>query len=147
VETLTDNKNRTAGDVRHYFDKFGGNLGTNGCVSFMFTQKGIVVVENNGLDEDKLAEDIIEAGGNDYNLDTDVAEIETDPADAGRIGEALSKLGYTVLSAETDMIPSTYVDLTDPEDIRKMNLLLDSLEDNDDVQQVYHNWNNEDEED
>ncbi|MDR0947142.1 MAG: YebC/PmpR family DNA-binding transcriptional regulator [Ruminococcus sp.] len=140
VETLTDNKNRTAGDVRHYFDKFGGNLGTNGCVSFLFTQKGIVILDNVDIDEDKLAEDIIEYGANDYNIDDDVVEIETEPADAVSIGESLKNAGYTVLSADTDMIPSTYVELTDPDDIKKMNLLLDTLEDNDDVQRVYHNF-------
>jgi YebC/PmpR family DNA-binding regulatory protein len=140
VETLTDNKNRTAGDIRHYFDKFGGNLGTNGCVSFMFTSKGIIVIANNNLDENKLADDIIEVGADDYQLSDDAAEVETAPGDVMSIAESLRALGYEILSAESSQIPSTYVTLTEEDDIRRMNLLLESLEDNDDVQNVYHNW-------
>jgi YebC/PmpR family DNA-binding regulatory protein len=140
VETLTDNKNRTAGDVRHYFDKFGGNLGTNGCVSFLFTNRGIIVIENNSLDENKLADDIIEAGADDYKLSDDAAEVETAPSEVTEIAEKLRAMGYEILSAESSMIPSTYVTLTEEDDIRKMNLLLESLEENDDVQNVYHNW-------
>jgi YebC/PmpR family DNA-binding regulatory protein len=140
VETLTDNKNRTAGDVRHYFDKFGGNLGTNGCVSFLFTSKGIIVINNNSLDENKLADDIIEAGADDYKLSDDAAEVETAPSEVTEIAETLRSMGYEILSAESSMIPSTYVTLTEEDDIRKMNLLLESLEENDDVQNVYHNW-------
>jgi YebC/PmpR family DNA-binding regulatory protein len=140
VETLTDNKNRTAGDIRHYFDKFGGNLGTNGCVSFMFTSKGIIVIANNNLDENKLADDIIEVGADDYQLSSDAAEVETAPGEVMSIAESLRALGYEILSAESSQIPSTYVTLTEEDDIRRMNLLLESLEDNDDVQNVYHNW-------
>jgi YebC/PmpR family DNA-binding regulatory protein len=140
VETLTDNKNRTAGDVRHYFDKFGGNLGTNGCVSFLFTNRGIIVIENNSLDENKLADDIIEAGADDYKLSDDAAEVETAPSEVTEIAEKLREMGYEILSAESSMIPSTYVTLSEEDDIRKMNLLLESLEENDDVQNVYHNW-------
>jgi YebC/PmpR family DNA-binding regulatory protein len=144
VETLTDNKNRTAGDVRHFFDKFGGNLGTSGCVSFMFTAKGAVEAERGTFDEDKIAEDVIEAGGDDYEIDDDIIEIETEPGNAVAVSEALAAVGYKILSADSTMIPSTYVQLTDPDDIKKMNLLLDTLEDNDDVQKVYHNWDSED---
>ena len=140
VETLTDNKNRTAGDVRHYFDKFGGNLGTSGCVSFMFSEKGIVVVENTGLDEDKVMEDIFDAGAADFTMDEDTIEIETEPNEVGAVREALSARGYNVISAEAMQIPATYTTLTDEDDIKKMNLLLEALEDNDDVQNVYHNW-------
>lgn len=140
VETLTDNKNRTAGDIRHYFDKFGGNLGTTGCVSFMFSEKGIVICENTGLDEDKVMEDIFDCGGSDFSMDDDEIEIETEPGDVGSVREALTAKGYNVLSAEAMKIPSTYTTLTDEEAIRKMNLLLEHLEDNDDVQNVYHNW-------
>jgi YebC/PmpR family DNA-binding regulatory protein len=140
VETLTDNKNRTAGDVRHYFDKFGGNLGTNGCVSFLFSSKGIIVINNNSLDENKLADDIIEVGADDYQLSDDAAEVETASGEVTEIAEKLRALGYEILSAESSMIPSTYVALTEEDDIRKMNLLLESLEENDDVQNVYHNW-------
>lgn len=140
VETLTDNKNRTAGDVRHYFDKFGGNLGTAGCVSFMFSAKGIIILENTGLDEDKVMENVFDLGASDYNINSETAEIETEPNDLNAIREGLEVKGYKILSAEVDMIPSTYTKLTDEEAIKKMTLLLEHLEDNDDVQRVYHNW-------
>ncbi len=142
VECLTDNKNRTAGDVRHYFDKFGGNLGTSGCVSFMFTKKGIVLVENNGIDEDKLMDDAFECGADDMNTEDDVIEISCEPSELRNVREGLTEKGYNVLSAEVDQIPSTYTTLTDEDHIKKMGLLLDMLEDNDDVQNVYHNWEN-----
>lgn len=147
VETLTDNKNRTAGDVRHYFDKFGGNLGTTGCVSFMFSDKGIVIVENTGLDEDQVMEDVFDAGASDFTMDEDSIEIETEPNDVSAVREALTSKGYNVLSAEVEKIPATYTTLTDEDDIKKMGLLLEHLEDNDDVQNVYHNWDMPEEED
>lgn len=140
VEALTDNKNRTAGDVRHYFDKFGGNLGTTGCVSYMFAQKGVIVLENEGLDEDQVMEDCMEAGAEEFDFTEEAVEIETDPADCSSVREYLEGKGYHILSAEVEQVPSTMTKLTDPEDIRKMNLLLDSLEDNDDIQNVFHNW-------
>ena len=140
VECLTDNKNRTAGDVRHYFDKFGGNLGTTGCVSFMFTDKGEIVVENNGADEDKIMEDIFEAGADDFNIDDDVIEIACGPNDVSAVREALEGMGYNVLSAEAAKVPSNYTTLTDEDALKKMRLLLENLEDNDDVQNVDHNW-------
>lgn len=146
VETLTDNKNRTAGDIRHYFDKFGGNLGTTGCVSFMFSEKGIVIVDNTGLDEDKVMEDIFDCGASDFTMDDDEIEIETEPSDVGAVREALEAKGYKVISAEAMQIPSTYTTLTDEDAIRKMNLLLENLEENDDVQNVYHNWDMPEEE-
>ncbi len=140
VECLTDNKNRTAGDVRHYFDKFGGNLGTTGCVSFMFSDKGEIVIENNGADEDKIMEDCVSAGADDFNIDDDVIEIACGPNDVHSVREALTEMGYNVLSAEAAKVPSSYTTLTDEDAIKKMNLLLENLEDNDDVQNVYHNW-------
>ena len=142
VECLTDNRNRTAGEIRHYFDKFGGNLGTSGCVSFMFSTKGIVVLDNEDgdIDEDKAMEDILEAGGDDFSFEDGCVEITTEPNDAAAVGEALAGMGYKVLSAESAMIPSTYTALTDEDHIKKMTLLLDTLEDNDDVQNVWHNW-------
>ncbi len=140
VECLTDNKNRTAGDVRHYFDKFGGNMGTTGCVSFMFTRKGIIVLENDGCDEDKLMEDCFEAGANDFNVEDDSIEVTADPNDVYKVAEALKGMGYTVASAEDTMVPSTYTTLTDENHLKFMNLLLEALDDNDDVQEVYHNW-------
>ncbi len=140
VECLTDNKNRTAADVRHYFDKFGGNLGTSGCVSFMFSSKGIVVVENNGIDEDTLMEDAFEFGADDLSVEDEVAEISCEPSALGDLRDGLTSKGYIVLSAEVDSIPATYTTLTDEDHIKKMNLMLEHLEDNDDVQNVYHNW-------
>ncbi|MGN0599830.1 MAG: YebC/PmpR family DNA-binding transcriptional regulator [Oscillospiraceae bacterium] len=149
VETLTDNKNRTAGDIRHYFDKFGGNLGTTGCVSFMFSSKGIIVADGAGLDEDKVMEDVFDLGAADFSMEDDTIEIETEPNDLSSVRDGLVAKGYKLISADVEMIPSTYTTLTDEESIRKMNLLLDTLEDNDDVQNVYHNWDmpEEDEED
>ena len=142
VECLTDNRNRTAGEVRHYFDKFGGNLGTSGCVSFLFTTKGIVVLDNEDedIDEDKAMEDILEAGGDDFTFEDGCVEITTDPNTVTEVGKALEDMGYKVLSAEPAKIPSTYTTLTDEDHIKKMGLLLDALDDNDDVQNVWHNW-------
>ena len=142
VECLTDNRNRTAGEIRHYFDKFGGNMGTSGCVSFMFTTKGIVVLDNEDgdIDEDKAMEDILEAGGDDFSFEDGCVEITTEPNEVAAVGEALAAMGYKVLSAEPAKIPSTYTTLTDEDHIKKMGLLLETLEDNDDVQNVWHNW-------
>lgn len=142
VECLTDNKNRTAGDVRHYFDKFGGNLGTPGCVSFMFSEKGIVLLENTGLDEDQVMEDCFEFDADDLNTDDEeVIEVSCDPSAVSALRDGLTAKGYNVISAEVMKLPATYTTLEDEEAIRKMNLLLEHLEDNDDVQNVYHNWN------
>lgn len=142
VECLTDNRNRTAGEIRHYFDKFGGNLGASGCVSFMFSLKGIVVLNNEegNIDEDKAMEDILESGAEDFSFEDGCVEITTDPAEAGKVAEALAALGYEVISAEAEQVPSTYTKLTDEEHIKKMGLLLETLDDNDDVQNVWHNW-------
>ena len=144
VYTTTDNRNRTASDMRHYFDKFGGNLGQTGCVSFMFEDKGHIVIvdEDEKINEDELMEAALEAGAEDVRGEDGVYEIFTDVSDLGAVREALESKGYTLESAEKDKIPSTYVTLSDEEDIRHMNLLLEHLEDNDDVQEVYHNWEN-----
>lgn len=140
VECLTDNKNRTAGDIRHAFDKFGGNMGTSGCVSFMFSTQGTIVLENNGADEDKIMEDCMDAGADDFNIEDEVIVLTCDPTSVREVNEAVTALGYTVLSAEVEKIPSTYTTLTDEDDIKKMGLMLEMMEDNDDVQNVYHNW-------
>ena len=142
VECLTDNKNRTAGDIRHFFDKFGGNMGTSGCVSFMFSDVGTVVMENNGADEDKIMEDCFEAGADDFNVDDDVIEISCDPNQVSSVRETLEGMGYKVLSAEAEKVPSNYTTIEDEDAIKKMGLLLEHLEDDDDVQNVYHNWEN-----
>ncbi len=140
VECLTDNKNRTAGEVRHYFDKYGGNLGTPGCVSFMFSQKGIIMIENDGIDEDKIMEDCFEFGADDFSVEDETIEVTTTPANTHGLRESLAELGYNILSAEIEQVPATYTTLTDEDSIKKMNNLLDHLEDNDDVQNVWHNW-------
>ncbi|MBE6608671.1 MAG: YebC/PmpR family DNA-binding transcriptional regulator [Ruminococcaceae bacterium] len=146
VTTATDNRNRTAGDIRHFFDKFGGNLGQTGCVSYMFTDTGVIVVENDGsIDEEALMEAALEAGATDFSADEDVFEIHTETSDLSAVKEALEAAGYVIVSAEEDKIPSTYVELTDEDDIKKMNLLIMNLEDHDDVQDIYHNWENADE--
>ncbi|HAH78366.1 MAG TPA: YebC/PmpR family DNA-binding transcriptional regulator [Ruminococcaceae bacterium] len=146
VETLTDNRNRTAGDLRHYFDKFGGNLGTSGCVSFLFQRKGVLVVEREGHDEDKVMEDCLEAGASDFQADDDVFEIYTEPDDFSGVRTDLEKKGYRFVSAQIEMVPNTYVTLNDEGAASRMQHLLDALEDNDDVQNVWHNWENPEEE-
>ncbi|MBP5303818.1 MAG: YebC/PmpR family DNA-binding transcriptional regulator [Clostridia bacterium] len=140
VETLTNNRNRTAADVRHAFDKFGGNLGQSGCVSFMFNKKGVLVIESEGLDEDKVMEDALEAGASDFAADDDVFEITTEPDDFSAVYDDLSAKGYNFVSAEVEMVPDMYNTITDDEAITKMEKLLDMLDDNEDVQNVWHNW-------
>ena len=141
VETLTDNRNRTAGDLRHYFDKFGGNLGTNGSVSWMFDDKGIIVIaKDDGIDEDTLMSDALEFGADDFSSDGEYFEISTSPDDFRSVRDALEQKGYKFETAEVEKIPQTNVTLTDEHDILMMEKLLESLEDNDDVQKVYHNW-------
>ncbi len=143
VTTATDNRNRTGGEVRHFFDKYGGNLGQSGCVSFMFDDKGVIVIEKeDSIDEDALMEAALEAGAADFAGDEDVYEIYTEPSDLSAVRDALADAGYTILSAEMDKIPQNYITLTTEEDIKNMNLLLEHLDDNDDVQDVYHNWEN-----
>lgn len=141
VETMTDNRNRTAGDLRHYFDKCGGNLGQNGCVSYLFTKKGQLVIDNSEgeLDEEKVMEDCFDAGAEDVDFDEDTIEIFTGVNELRDVREALEKKGYTFLSAEPAYIPSTYTAL--PEDAaEKMTRLMDLLDDCDDVQGFWHNW-------
>jgi YebC/PmpR family DNA-binding regulatory protein len=142
VECLTDNRNRTAGEVRYYFDKYGGNLGAAGCVSFMFSQKGVVALDNEGggIDPDLLMEHVLEAGGDDFAIEDGTAVVYCASETVRAVGETLAKQGYAVLSAEAERVPSTYTKLTDEEHIKKMTTLLDLLEDNDDVQNVWHNW-------
>ncbi len=140
VESLTDNRNRTAADLRHYFDKFGGNLGTPGCVSFMFAKKGVIVVEKTGQNEDEVMEAALEAGASDFLVDEDIFEIYTEPEDFSEVREALESKGYEFASAEVEMVPSTYSSIAEEENRAKMQKLLDALEDNDDVQNVWHNW-------
>ena len=145
VEALTDNRNRTAADVRHAFDKFGGNMGTTGCVSFMFDNKGVIIIENEDIDEDEITMDALEAGAEDIEIDEDAIEITTAPEDFGAVREAL-EAKYTISDAQVSMVPQTMTELTDPDSIKNMGRMLEMLEDNDDVQDVYHNWDMPDDE-
>lgn len=145
VECLTDNKNRTAADVRHAFDKFGGNMGTMGCVSFMFERKGVIIIENDGLDEEKVMEDVMEAGADDFTYSNEVVEIYTEQSNFSEVRENLEKMGYSFASAQVEQVPSTYTTLDVEESRTKMQRMLDVLEDNDDVQEVFHNWENTEE--
>lgn len=141
VEAMTDNRNRTANDVRHYFDKFGGNLGQNGCVSYLFEDKGVIVIEKDAkIDEDKLMEDALEAGAEDFVAEDECFTIYTVPSDLYGIKEDLEAKGYVIASADKDKIPQNYIKLDNEDDIKHMQALLDALEDNDDVNDVYHNW-------
>ncbi len=140
VETTTDNRNRTAADIRHYFDKYGGNMGTTGCVSFMFTDRGIIIIDaENVKDEDKLMEDALECGADDIEGDGEMFQIYTDFLTVDQVAESLRKLGYVIESAEAEKIPSTYTALTDPEQLEKFEKMIDIMEENDDVQNVWHN--------
>ena len=142
VECLTDNRNRTAGEMRHYFDKCGGNLGTPGSVTFMFTRRGLIAIEAEGLNEDEVMEAALEAGADDFNADGDVFEIITDANSVSEVSTALSEKGYNIMSAEPEYYPATFSSIDDEESMTKMQKLLDMLEDNDDVQNVWHNLDN-----
>ncbi len=143
VECLTDNRNRTAGDLRHYFDKCGGNMGQPGSVMFMFSRRGYIAIDGEGLDEDKVMEDALECGADDFNADDGVFEIITDPNSIGAVREALEQKGYTdFLTVQAEYYPATFTHIDDEEALTKMQKLLDMLEDNDDVQNVWHNLEN-----
>ncbi|MBC3898967.1 YebC/PmpR family DNA-binding transcriptional regulator [Acetobacterium malicum] len=147
IETLTDNKNRTAGDVRHALDKNGGNLGTSGCVGFLFTKKGQIMIEKtDDIDEEALMMLALDAGAEDIETADEGYEISTEPADFGQVCDVLKKEGYELASAEIAMIPATEVELTDATEIKKMLKMIDMFDDNEDVQAVWHNWTGEDDE-
>ena len=141
VEALTDNKNRTAGNVRYYFDKNGGNLGTSGCVSFMFDKKGQILIEaSKNVSEDELMELALEIGAEDFISEEDGYEIVTSPEDFSSVRDALKEKGYEFISADVNMVPQTTIVLSDEEQVKSMNKLIDMLEEDDDVQNIYHNW-------
>ncbi len=146
VETLTDNRNRTAGDLRHYFDKFGGNMGQPGSVMFMFNRQGVITIDAEGLDEDTVMEAALEAGAEDFNFEDGIFEITTAPNDMGNVRDALEAAGYSFLSAEVAYVPTTTTALDNPDDVVKMEKLIDILEENDDVQDIWHNWEMPDQE-
>ena len=145
VEATTDNRNRTAGNVRSYFSKYHGNMGQTGCVSFLFEDKGVIVItdEDGKIEEDKLMETALEAGAEDFSGEDGVFEIYTVPEDVYDIAEALKAAGYELASAEKTKVPSTTVELTSEDDIKFMGLLIEKLEEDDDVMEVYHNCDNE----
>ncbi|WP_054251882.1 YebC/PmpR family DNA-binding transcriptional regulator [Neofamilia massiliensis] len=142
VTALTDNRNRTAPDVRHAFDKNGGNLGTTGCVSFMFDKLGTIIIEKSDkVDEDDLTLQAIDLGADDIEVLDDAYEITTSPENFLAVKNGLEEAGFEIAAGEIGYLPQNYVDLEDEEDIKKMTKLIDMLEDHDDVQEVFHNWN------
>ncbi|MBQ1351117.1 MAG: YebC/PmpR family DNA-binding transcriptional regulator [Oscillospiraceae bacterium] len=143
VETMTDNRNRTASEMRHYFDKYGGNMGATGCVSWSFDRKGVIVIESEDLDEDTVMMDALEAGAVDFSNEGQVFEIYTEPDHCGSVTTAMEEKGYVFLSAEVEMVPQTYVTVASDDDKKNLEKLIEMLEDNDDVQNVWHNWEEE----
>ena len=141
VDALTDNKNRTTAAVRSTFDKHGGNLGTPGCVSYMFARKGVIIIENDGsIDEDAMLEAALEAGADDMTASEDSFEIITDPAVYTDVHKALTDAGYELVESDIEYVPSMESAPTNPSDIKSLRKMIEVLEDNDDVQNVYHNW-------
>ena len=142
ITATTDNRNRTAGNIRAYFSKFHGNMGQTGCVSYLFSDKGQIIItdEDEEYDEDKLMEQALEAGAEDFSADDGTFEIITETDDVYTIADALKGLGYNITSAEVTKIPSTYVNIDNEDDQKFMGLLLDKLDEDDDVLDVYHNW-------
>lgn len=143
VEALTDNRNRTASDIRHTFDKNGGNLGTTGCVAFMFESKGEIIIEGENLKEEKLMEDCLEVGADDFEFEDGCARVLTGASEFSAVRDGLEAKGYSFAEAQVKQIPGTYTALSDEDSKIKMRRLLDMLEDNDDVQEVWHNLENE----
>ena len=142
VDVVTDNRNRTAAEMRHLFDKGGGSLGAAGCVSWMFDRKGVIVIERSALvDEDEVMMAALDAGAEDFMPQEDVFEIYTTPTEFSVVREALESAGYSFISAEISMLPQNTVDVNDAETVEKVNRFLERLDDNDDVQDVFHNAN------
>ena len=141
VDAMTDNRNRTAAEIRHHFDKYGGNMGATGCVSWSFDRKGVIIIDNEDedLDEDKVLGDALDAGADDVEIEEGIFEVYTSPDDFATVSGALEGMGYSFLSAQIEMTPRNYVRLTDPNDIKNMEKMLDIIEDSDDVQNVWHN--------
>ena len=144
VETSTDNRNRTAGNVRSYFSKYGGNMGTNGCVAFLFEEKGVITIldEDEEIDEDKIMEDALESGAEDIKSDEGEYTIYTAVDDLDAVRDAILALGYKIDTADLAKVPSTYVELTSDDDAENMEKMLDKFNEDDDITAVYHNWDN-----
>ncbi|MFA6309530.1 MAG: YebC/PmpR family DNA-binding transcriptional regulator [Clostridia bacterium] len=144
VETMTDNRNRTAAEIRHSFDKYGGNMGTTGCVTFMFNKMGVILIEQTGkIDEEKLMTELLDYGIEDFNVEDEYIEILTDPGSFSEVREALEKKGFEFEQAEVSMVPATMTKLTDARQAELMEKLIDSMEELDDVLNIYHNWEQE----
>lgn len=142
VEALTDNRQRTAPDVRHAFDKCNGNMGAPGCVSWSFDRKGVIVIDNEEgeLDEDTVMMDALDAGAADFEADGPALEITTDPDAFNAVVKALEEKGYSFVNADIEMVPQNTIVLSSEGDVKNMERLIDMLEDNDDIQNVWHNW-------
>ena len=138
-ECLTDNRNRTTSSVRSTFDKYGGNLGTTGCVSYMFSRKGIIIIDSEGLDEEEVMMTALEAGADDMVVNEDHFEVQTEPSAYHDVHQAITEAGYEIISSEIEYVPSME-STPKAEDIKKLKKMIDLLEENDDVQNVYHNW-------
>lgn len=145
VETMTDNRNRTAANMRHNFDKFGGNMGTAGCVSWSFDRKGVLVIDNEDEDyeEDTVMMDALDAGAADMEASGDVFEITCEPDDFNAVADALTAKGYRFVSAQIEMVPQNYSAASGEENLKNLEKLLDAMEDDDDVQNVWNNWDQE----
>ena len=145
VEALTDNRQRTAPEIRHYFDKFGKGMGAQGCVSWSFDRKGVIVIDNEEgeLDEDTVMMDALEAGAEDLEADGPALEITCDPDAFNDVVKALEEKGYSFVNADIEMVPQNYITLSTEGDVKNMEKLIDMLEDSDDVQNVWHNWDND----
>ncbi|MDR3311272.1 MAG: YebC/PmpR family DNA-binding transcriptional regulator, partial [Oscillospiraceae bacterium] len=141
VEAVTDNRNRTASEVRHAFDKYGGNMGAVGSVAWSFDRRGVIIIDNEDGDftEDAVLEAALEAGADDVVTDDSVYEVYTEPDAVAAVSGALEKAGYALLSAQSEMVPQSYIKLSDPEDVKNMDKMLEIMEDNDDIQNVWHN--------
>ncbi len=142
VETMTDNRNRTAGNIRHHFDKYGGKMGANGCVSWNFSKKGVLVIDNEDGDyeEDDVMMDAMDCGADDFEAEEDCFTVYTTPDDFNAVADALTAKGYSFVSAQIEMVPGEYKKLDNPDDAANMEKMLDLFEDDDDVQNVWHNW-------
>ena len=142
VETMTENRNRTAGNMRHHFDKYGGKMGTTGCVSWNFSKKGVLVIDNEDGDyeEDAVMMDAMDCGADDFEAEEDCFTIYTDPDEFNDVADALGQKGYTFVSAQIEMVPGEYKKLDNPDDIAMMEKMLDIFDDDDDVQNTWHNW-------
>lgn len=147
IQCLTDNKNRTAADVRHYFSKYNGNLGTTGCVGYLFDRKGVISIEmDDSINEEQVMMSALDSGASDFEVQEDTYEIITEPEDFIEVLKNLKSAGYENIKGDIMYIPQTYVNVDDEENVKMLEKLIDALEDNDDVQEIYHNWDEPEEE-